>query len=821
VASAGACYHCGEALPAHPAQAAIEGHAQAFCCEGCAAAASWIGAAGLADYYRLRSAQGLRADAAPADFSAWDRADVVAGHVRDVDGHTAITVLVEGMHCAACAWLIGRALGGLPGVLEAEANAVTGRLQLRWDPARTPLSPVLARLAALGYRPHLATGEATEAARRDERRDLLKRLAVAGLGALQAMMFAEALYLDFDATMPVPTRDLFRWLAFAVSTPVVFYAGKPFLDGMRRELRQRRFGMDTLIASSVLLAWGASVLETVRGGVHVWYDAAVMFVLFLLVARYLERMARQRAQSAVDTLARAQPALAWRERDGGAGTEQVPVHALAAGNVVHVRAGDTLPADGSLLDRRAELDESLLTGESTPVPRRAGEPVLAGSLALGQPLRFRVERIGQATVLSDLLRLVERAQAQRPRAARRADAIAGRFVLGLFAAAAAVALAWSQIAPERAFEVTLALLIISCPCALSLAIPAALAAAHARLAGLGVLVVGADALDTLAGVDTVLLDKTGTLSTGRFRLVAVEPAAGIDARQALRLAAALERHSPHPLASAFAQVEPADDVAATDVRIVAGSGIEGRVAGVALRLGRPDFAAAGADGGDDAGLGGIWLGDGSRLLARFAVADRLRADAVEACAELRALGLDLEILSGDAAAPVAAVAQALAIERHGCRLEPASKLARVRALQAAGHTVAMLGDGINDAPVLAGADVSVALASGAPSAHRAADIVLMGGALRRLPQTIAIARRTRRVIAQNLGWALAYNAIALPVAALGLVTPWLAALGMALSSLLVTGNALRLARAPGAGATRPQAPAAAAPRRLDGVGARA
>jgi Cu2+-exporting ATPase len=814
----GGCYHCGEALPERPAEATIEGRPQSFCCAGCAAAASWIGAAGLSDFYRLRSARGLRAQAEPADFSAWDREQVLAGHARDCHGGKAITVLVEGIHCAACAWLINRALGGLPGVLEAEANAVTGRLQLRWDPARTPLSRVLDRLAALGYRPHLATGEAAEAARRDERRDLLKRLAVAGLGALQAMMFAEALYLDFDATMPVPTRDAFRWLAFAVSTPVVFYAGKPFLDGMRRELRLRRFGMDTLIASSVLLAWAASVLETVRGGVHVWYDAAVMFVLFLLFARFLERMARQRAQGAVDTLARAQPALAWRERTGGGDREQVPVHVLVAGDVVQVRAGETLPADGSLLDRRAELDESLLTGESTPVPRRAGEPVLAGSMAVAQALRFRVERTGQATVLSDLLRLVERAQAQRPRAARRADAIAARFVVGLFAAACAVALAWSQIAPERAFEVTLALLIISCPCALSLAIPAALAAAHARLAALGVLVVGADALDTLARVDTVLLDKTGTLSSGRFRLVAVEPAAGIDPRRALRLAAALERHSPHPLASAFAGVE-LDGLAADQVRITAGSGIEGTVAGLALRVGQPAFVAPGADPGDGAALGGVWLGDGRRLLARFGLADRLRADAVAACAQLRGLGLDLEILSGDAEGPVVAVAQALAIDRHGSRLQPQDKLARVRGLQASGRTVAMLGDGINDAPVLAGADVSVALASGAPSAHRAADVVLMGGALGRLPQAIAIARCTRRVIAQNLGWALAYNAIALPVAAFGLVTPWLAALGMALSSLLVTGNALRLARAPAVG--RRLAQVAEPAQRLNAAGASA
>ncbi|MBX3725356.1 MAG: cadmium-translocating P-type ATPase [Xanthomonadales bacterium] len=792
--AAGTCFHCGEPLAAEAVTAQVAGAAQAFCCHGCSAAACWIGEAGLADYYTLRTAAGLRADPELPDHAAWDREDVLAGHSL-VDGEgRRITVVVEGIRCAACAWLIGRALSGLPGVLEAEANAVTGRLQLHWDPKRTPLSTVLDRLAALGYRPHLATGEATEQARRAERRDLLKRLAVAGIGTLQAMMFAEALYLDFHRTMPEATRDALRWLTMAVSAPVVFYAGRPFLAGMANELRLRRFGMDTLIATSVLLAWLASVVETVRGGPHVWYDAAVMFVLFLLVARYLERMARQRAQSTVDALARARPALAWREGSGG-GVAQVPLHALAAGDTVQVRAGEVVPADGVLLGAAAELDEALLTGESRPVLRAAGDTVLAGSLAVAQGLRMRVTGTGEDTVLSDLLRLVERAQAQRPRAARLADAVAGRFVLGLIACAVAIAAVWWRIEPERAFEVTLAMLIISCPCALSLAIPAALAAAHARLAGIGVLVLRADALDVLARVDTVLLDKTGTLSTGQFRLAAVEPCADLDAAQALAIAAALERHSPHPIASAFAGIEAP---AANAVRVIAGAGIEGEVDGQAWRLGRAGFAAEGMPA-SDADETGVWLGDGRRLVARFRLGDRLRDDAAEACARLRAQGLALELASGDAPDAVAAAARSLAIPVHAARQQPQDKLARVRDLQAQGRVVAMLGDGVNDAPVLAGADVSVALASGAPSAHRAADVVLMGGNLVRLPQTLAVARSTRRVVRQNLAWALAYNLVALPVAALGLVTPWLAALGMALSSLLVTGNALRLA---GSGSAR-------------------
>lgn len=784
---AGACWHCGDGLPAQPVRTQLDGAERSMCCAGCAAAAAWIRDAGLHDYYRLRTRHGQRIDAdADVDLAAWDRDDLLAAHVRKHGDEHEITLLIEGIACAACAWLIGRALPRVPGVIEADANAVTGRLHLRWRPDQVPLSAIVRQLHELGYRPHLASGETAERARRAERRDLLKRLAVAGLGAFQAMMLAEALYLDFHNTMELATRDFFRWFTFLVSTPVVFYAGQPFLSGMVRELRMRRFGMDTLIASSVLIAYFASLIETVRGGPHVWYDAAVMFVLFLLVARYLERMARQRAQSAVDALARAQPVLAWRERADG-GRAQVPLNELAAGDIVHVRAGDAVPADGTLLDAAAELDEALLTGESRPVPHAAGDTLWAGSLAVAQPLRMRVARTGQDTLLSHLVHLVERAQAQRPRLAALADRIASWFVVGLFSAAAIVAVIWSQTVPERAFEVTLAVLIVSCPCALSLALPTAIAAGHARLARLGVLVLGDDALTRLTQVDTVVLDKTGTLTRGCLQLRDTVTFHELDAGRAQAIAAALEHGSSHPIGQAFAHLD-AEPAQAIDV--VAGQGVSGRVDGVGYRLGRPEFAAPGAEPDRD----GIFLGDGRRLLARFDVVDQERPDAAAAVAALRADGLAVQVLSGDSHEAVAALAGRLGIGEWHARQTPEDKLAHVRRLQDQGRVVAMLGDGVNDAPVLAGADVSIALAAGAPLAHRSADVLLMGSQLQRVPQTLALARRTRSIMRQNLAWALGYNVLALPFAALGLVTPLLAAIGMALSSLLVTGNALRISR---------------------------
>lgn len=780
---ASVCHHCGEALPV---DAVLDG-AYAYCCNGCAAASAWISQAALDDYYRLRNTPAGRVDADPADFSAWDRDLVLAEHSRAIPGGREITVLTDTMRCAACAWLIDRALRRHPGVLDAVANAVTGRITVAWDPQRVTLSTLMSRLAALGYRPWLATGDAREQAKRRERQRWLIRLGVAGLGAVQAMMFAEALYLDTAQQMSPATRDFFRWITFLVSTPVVFYSGWPFLEGMWRELHGRRVGMDTLIAGSTLLAYFASLLETVRGGPHVWYDAAVMFVLLLLVARMFEQRARGIASAQVDALARARPVLATRETVDG-GREQIALGELGVGDVAWVAAGETVPADGRLLDHPAAFDEALITGESAPVRRQPGDTALAGSVCREHPARLRIERVGSDTQLSQLTRLVEQAQGSRPTLARLADRVASVFVIALLLCALAVYVWWRQHDPARALEVTLAVLVVSCPCALSLAIPAALTAAHGALARIGVLGLRGDALSSLARVDRVVFDKTGTLSQGRPELDTVKTFDGLGHDAALQIAAALEHDSRHPLAHAFAGVDTPHRVMAP--RTVPGFGVEALIGGHVWRLGRADFAAGREDDG------GLWLGDGARASARFGIREALRDDAAAAVAALQADGLTVELCSGDAAPAVQRFAHAVGIADAQARLAPEQKLEHVRELQARGHVVAMVGDGLNDAPVLAGADVSLAMAEGAALAQRAADFVVTSPSLLRIPQAIALARRTQAIVRQNLAWALGYNLLALPLAASGLVTPWLAAIGMAASSLLVTLNALRLCRTP-------------------------
>ncbi|MES2859083.1 MAG: heavy metal translocating P-type ATPase metal-binding domain-containing protein [Pseudomonadota bacterium] len=787
-AAAGTCFHCGEALPAAAEHADVAGHAQSFCCAGCAAAAQWIDDAELDDYYRLRECPPARIDRDDDALALWDREDVQAGHARAIPGGRELTLLTDGMRCAACAWLIDRALCRETGVLEVSANAVTGRVRIAWDPARTPLSRPLRRLQALGYRPFLATGEARERERRRERNRWLLRIGIAGLGAMQAMMFAEALYLDTRAEMSLPMRDFLRWITFLVSTPVVFYAGWPFLAGAARELRLGGPAMDTLIAGSTLLAWGASTIETVRGGAHVWYDAAVMFVFLLLAARMLEQRVRNVASAQVDALARAQPAFARRETVSGA-QESVPVAALAVGDVVRIASGESVPADGVLLDAEASFAEALLTGEATPLRKHPGDLVYAGSLCDARSARVRIDATGSATRLAQLAALVDQAQAHRPPLAHAADRIARGFVLVLACAAIAVYLAWRVHDPARAFEVTLALLVISCPCALSLSVPAALATANGALARLGMLPLRADALERLARVDTIVFDKTGTLSLpeGAVEATGLD---GLGAAQALQIGAALEAGSTHPLAKAFASHAAAGSMPADAVVLHPGQGIEGIVDGRRWRLGHAGFATGAADDG------ALWLGDGTRASARFVVGEGLRAGADLAIADLHAHGFDVQVASGDGDAAVHRLAGALGIVTARARQTPEDKLASLHALQARGRRVAMVGDGINDAPVLAGADVSIAIGDGAALATRTADLVLASPDLRRIPQAIALARRTQAVIRQNLAWALGYNLLALPLAAMGMVTPWLAALGMALSSLAVTANALRLARSP-------------------------
>jgi Cu2+-exporting ATPase len=787
--SAPDCFHCGLPVPTGGAVGVrVDGVERIVCCHGCEAAALVIDAAGLGDYYRWRTANGPRPDEAAADaWSVYDRPETLAGLERQGEAHV-VNLLFEGMRCSACGWLIEQRLVQLDGVVSVALNPATARARVEFQ--AIPLSMILRAVAALGYRPHVLGRTDTLEVALHERRAAIKRLGVAGLGMMQVMMIAVAFYAGDHAGMTPVIRNYLRLIQLLITAPVACYAGLPFFTGAWRALAARQLSMDVPVTLGVLLAFVASAFNALRGTGEIYFDSVTMFLFLLLLGRYLEMLARHRNASTTEALVRMLPATACRV--GAGAEERVPLATLIAGDVVRVAVGEAFPADGRLADGETLADESLLTGEPEPVVKRTGDAIVGGTTNLLRPALVTLTALGSSTVLASIVRLLERASTDRPASTRLADRAASRFVACVLAGAAVTAAVWLYADPSRAFAATLAVLVATCPCALSLATPAAVAAAMAALARRGVLVTRADALEALATADHVVLDKTGTLTVGQPHIAAVDATVPADVSRCTAIAAGLERSSGHPLGRAFESVAA---LTATDIRIVVGAGVEGTVEGVRYRIGHSDFVAEWCGKRPHRlAADGVHLGRPGEWLARFAIDDRVRTGVRAAMRSLADAGLTLEIASGDHADAVAAVAAAAGVPRFAGRLTPADKLARVAELQAQGARVIVVGDGINDAPCLAAADVSIAMGSGSALAQSTADFIVLGGDLACVATAVALARRTRAIIRQNLVWAAGYNLLSLPLAAAGLVPPWLAAVGMSTSSVLVLANALRLSR---------------------------
>jgi len=788
----------------------MDGAGVELCSDACHEVARTIRDDGLTEFYRFRAGPVTPVAGGAGDprdrWATFDRPALQREFVLEhADGTREAQLLVQGVRCAACSWLIERAMGGVPGVREISVDPLTTRMRMRWDPAQATLSALLARIAVLGYDPYPFTEDATDRAAILERRAALRRLIVAGLGMMEVMSYATAMYAGALQDMDPAIQQFFRLISLLVATPVVFYAGAPFFRGAWRGLRSRRPGMDLPVALAVAAAYSASVWNALRGTGEVYFDSAVMFVFFLSAARFLEMSGRHRALSLTGALARHLPRVATRLVDGR--PEPVGVVELAPGDRILVQPGHSVPVDGVLESESARVDESLLTGESRPVRKAAGDEVVAGSINLLGAATLRVERVGASTVLAQISRLISVAREERPRLVQVTDRVGAWFVVGVLVLAAAVGALWSLVDAGRAFEIVLAVLVVTCPCALALATPAAFTVGMSALARQGVLLRRAGALEALSRAGALVFDKTGTLTEHVAGIHRVEPLGACRADEALALAAALESRSEHPLARAFPRHE--GDARVEDVRAVPGQGLEGTVDGVPLRIGTRAFALGTAEAGadQDAEQQSVWLAGPQGAIARFDIAEQVRPGAAEAAAELQSLGIEVVIASGDQPGPVRAAARRLGVAGWHAGLQPADKLALVRTMQAGGRIVGMVGDGINDGPVLAGADVSVAIGTGTSLAQHSADCILMGTGLGALPAAVRHARRTMRIVRQNLWWALGYNVVAVPLAALGLIAPWVAALGMSASSLLVTFNALRLGRdAPGARAAAPVAP---------------
>lgn len=808
--SQASCYHCGLPIPDDvDLPVVINGETKAMCCYGCQAVAQSIVDNGLADYYRSRDAlpESPR-EAMPAileQMALYDHAEFQKSFVKALgENEREASLLLEGITCAACIWLNEQHIGRLPGVIAVDINYASRRARVRWDESRIKLSDILRAVAAIGYRAYPYDAAKNEEISRNERRGAMWRLWVAGFGMMQVMMYAYPVYIA-DGDMSADIESLMRWASLILTIPVVFYSSAPFFRNAWRDLKLKRVGMDVPVALGVGLAFAASCWATFIQGGEVYFDSVTMFVFFLLGGRYLEMTARQKALSVTEALTKLLPAFAQKIVNFPADREatQVVVADLRVGDHVLVRPGDIVPADGHVVEGISCANEALLTGESLPVPKQPGDPVTGGSVNAESPLVVRVDQVGEGTRLSAIIDLMERASLEKPRIVEIADRIATYFVAALLVVAILTAFGWYLVEPSRALWITVSVLVVTCPCALALATPIALTVAAGSLARDGLLVTRGHAIETLARATHFVFDKTGTLTTGQMHLQDILVLGEMSRQDSLNLAAALEQASEHPLAMALRHAAPGDARwQATDSISEPGQGIEAVIDGRRYRIGRPAYALAISNAALPA-VATDWLESGDTVvlladtqgpLALFRIGDQLRPEARKLVGDLRRGGRQVVLLTGDAPAVASRVAAELGIDDVRAGMTPAGKHAAVTELQSAGAIVAMVGDGVNDAPVLAQAQVSVAMGSGAQLARTQSDFVLLSENLGHLHKGLGRAGFALVVIRQNLWWSFAYNIVALPAAIAGYVTPWMAGIGMSLSSLLVVVNSLRIQR---------------------------
>jgi P-type Cu2+ transporter len=733
------------------------------------------------------------------EWSAFSRQDVAD------PGCWESNLMIEGMHCAACALTVEDALKRIPGVLSADVSAGSHRAKVVWQAPLVLPSRWMQAVADSGYRAVPANDTFARERRRVEARKALWRVMVAGLCMMQVMMYAYPAYIATPGDLSVEMEQLLRWASWVLTLPVILFSCSPFFVNAWRDIVHRRVSMDLPVALGMLITFVVSTAGTFEPqgmfGHEVYFDSLTMFVFFLLAGRWFELRLRDRTAGALEALMNRLPDHVARQKADG-GFERVPVRRLQREDVIQVRPGEAFPADGVVLRGQTSVDESLLTGESRPVARAEGDAVISGSHNLAAAVLVRVERLGQETRFAQIVSLMESASTSKPHLARMADTVAKPFLIGVLIAAALACVYWWGIDPEHALMVAVSVLVVTCPCALSLATPAAMLSAAGALAQRGVLVRRLDAFEALAAVDTVMFDKTGTLTRDAMVLGPIHVAESVNPQQALAMAAALAQQSLHPASRALLVAAEQRGLLglwqATDVVEVAGRGLRARVAsagessaGIGLRLGSAEHC--GVNQAESDALT-VHLSDDQRWLATFELQEDIRADAAATIASLKARGLQVVLLSGDASDAARRVAGAVGIEAFQGQCSPQDKLDFLRQAQLDNHKVAVVGDGLNDGPILAGAHASFAFGQAVPLAQAQADFLVSGSRLADVDVAIGLARRTLTVVRQNLWWAAAYNAICVPLAVAGMLPAWLAGIGMASSSLLVVANALRLSR---------------------------
>ncbi len=795
------CYHCGEAIPAGvDINVVIAGTVRPMCCPGCEAVATMIAGSGLQDFYRNRSAYGPRPSAeqveTDSEFLVYDDPDVAASFCqRSSDGTQTAQLLLGGVSCAACTWLIEHALEQLPGVEAAEVSLQQSRVSVRFRAASTALSSIFSRLQALGYRAQPFHDSALGAQLKREYHADLRRLGVAGFGMMQVGMFAVALHAGDLQGIDARYQGLLRVVSLLVSSFVVYYSAGIFFRTAWRHLKAGALVMDLPVSLAIGLAWLASAWATLSGSGQVYFDSVVMFTFFLLLGRFLEARARQRFQPGWADVENSLPDAVSVRR--GHEWQTIGRRQLRPGDVLLLKPGQAVPADARIMNGRSAVREESINGEHLPRQVEPGDTIYAGTVNVEGGLEAEVLVDYAGSRLAALQAAVSSAQGEKPRMAQLANRIAGGFVAAILLLTGATALYWLQVDPARALWVSLSVLVIACPCALALATPAALTAATGALRARGILVRGENVLETLPRCDHLLFDKTGTLTEGELSIASVVVLDILTEAELLAIAAALQQWSNHPIAGAFRDLAAAPGCEAA--RQFIGAGMQGSVAGVDYRMGSASFCGEWCQELPPMPaepLYWVLLCRQQRPLGWIGLEDRLRPGAAAAVAQAREAGLEVALLTGDSSPAAAELARQLGLKLAGSGFSADQKLAAVKQLQAQGAVVAMVGDGLNDAPVLSAADASFAVAGAADYTLAQADIILADD-LAGLDESRRKAGQCRRIIRQNLCWALGYNLLAIPLAASGHVAPWAAAIGMSLSSLLVLLNSLRLYRRSG------------------------
>lgn len=798
----GQCFHCLQPLPSDGGyKVNLAGSDYSVCCFGCQAVAETINQQNLLHFYQYRDTSNpLQVPLVPEELQqleAYDDENLQHQFTRQIDGLRSISLSIEGMTCSACAWLIEQHTKRLPGVAQVQVNATTERVQVQWNPQLLQLSDILKAIAELGYRALPFQSVTQEQEFKKRRRYFVTRLGIAGLATMQVMMLAIGLYFGVVSDLDPQLRQFMWWISLFMATPVLLYSAQPFYVSAIRSIQAGRPNMDVPVTVALLSAYGASAYATIINEGDVYFESVAMFTFFLLVGRYFELLARQKAVSAAANLVKLIPAIAQQETSAGQ-VQSVAVSQLKPGDIVQVLPGATIPVDGELLSEATAVNESILTGESRLVAKYQNELVLAGSLNKTQPIRIRVTATAQQTVLASIIELQDLALSRKPKLARVAERMASKFVVRILMLAAATFLIWTVIDPAEAFWVTLSVLVATCPCALALAAPTAVTGAIHKLNKTGVLLRNADVLQILPEVKTIFVDKTGTLTTGEFVLQQAYYSQPELQQQIDAVTQALERSSNHPLALPLQNLTKHIEHV-THMHYEAGMGLSGRWQTTdghttEVRLGslryiqqwHPNYQAQLSDAQ-------VFLASEQDILAEYVVGDAVRADTQETIAQLQQEGLHIVMLTGDNREFALRVAAQLGISEVHANCLPADKLVILHKAQEQAP-VAMIGDGLNDGPVLAQADVSITFGHAADLARTAADVILLRNQFSAITQFRTITQLARRILRQNITWALLYNIGILPVAMAGFVTPYIAAIGMSASSLIVLLNSLRLYR---------------------------